>query len=355
MQLNNQNILFFTRSMEMGGTEKVILQLCEVFRPIVNKIVVCSKNGIHVATLSDLGIKHYSIPDIEDKSPGTIITVSKMLKKIIRDEKITVIHTHHRMAAFYVRILGLNRFCTIINTSHNVFLNRRILTRFSYQKSHLIACGNSVKNNLEDFYKLKDVKVICNAVKNDYSYHEVSSLKEEKNKGNFLIGNIGRLSQQKGMDYYLKAIPYVIEKHPNTIFYVIGTGEDEKKLKDMGKSLPVFFLGYRNDIQNVMSQLDLVVLSSLWEGLPLTPIEAFSVGKTIVATDIEGTNEIVKDKINGLLVEPKNSTDLAEKINWMIEHSEEKKVLEEGAMTTYEKNFSYNAFAKEYIDYYRSL
>lgn len=53
-------------------------------------------------------------------------------------------------------------------------------------------------------------------------------------------------------------------------------------------------LGYRSDIQNVMSQCDFIVLSSLWEGLPLTPIEAFSVSKTVVATSVDGTPEIVK-------------------------------------------------------------
>ena len=100
MQLEEQNILFFTRIMYVGGTENVIYQLCEMFKPLVNKIVVCSCGGIGEAKLSEMGIKHITIPDIESKSIKTIIQVSKQLKTIVRDEKITVIHTHHRMAAF---------------------------------------------------------------------------------------------------------------------------------------------------------------------------------------------------------------------------------------------------------------
>ena len=66
-------------------------------------------------------------------------------------------------------------------------------------------------------------------------------------------------------------------------------------------------MGYRSDVQNLISQLDLGVLSSLWEGLPFTPIEVFSMEKTIVATDVDGTSEIVKDMENGLLISSKNN------------------------------------------------
>lgn len=109
---------------------------------------------------------------------------------------------------------------------------------------------------------------------------------------------------------------------------ISGSGEDEAKLKQLSKDLRVeeclTFLGYRNDIQNLMSQLDLIVLSSLWEGLPLTPIEAFSVGKTIIATSVDGTPEVVKNMDNGLLIEPRNNCQIAEKINWMLENPDEK-------------------------------
>ena len=83
--LSKQNILFFTRTMELGGTENVILQLCETFKPLVNKIVVCSCGGVNEKKLKELNIKHYTIPDIENKNPSCILTVSKMLKKIIKN------------------------------------------------------------------------------------------------------------------------------------------------------------------------------------------------------------------------------------------------------------------------------
>ena len=88
------------------------------------------------------------------------------------------------------------------------------------------------------------------------------------------------------------------------------------------------FMGFRADIQNIMSQVDLIVLSSLWEGLPLTPMEAFSVGKTIVATSVDGTVEIVKDGENGYLVEPRNSEELANAICKLIDNEPIRKKFE---------------------------
>lgn len=356
MKLEDQNLLFFSRSTQHGGTENVILQLCEIFQPLVNRIVVVSSDGFADEKLKPFGIKHYSIPDIESKSPTTIITVSRTIRKIVKKEKITVIHTHHRMAAFYVRLLGLYRKCHFINTSHNTFYNHRVLTRYAYKKADLIACGEMVKKNLVDIFGLQNVTVIHNAVKpfdgNVVPDHEI---REAKGRGLFLIGNIGRLSEQKGMEYFIRAMPRVMEKHPEVHFYIIGTGEDEEKLKEIGKGLPISFMGYRTDIQNLMSQLDLIVLSSLWEGLPLTPIEAFSVGKTVVATAVDGTPEIVKDGINGVLVEPKSPEQIAKAVCKLLSDSENRKLLETNAKQTFVENFSFDAFAKKYVRAYEEI
>lgn len=139
---------------------------------------------------------------------------------------------------------------------------------------------------------------------------------------------------------------------------IIGAGEDEKTLRtqvqDAGLSEAIIFLGYRSDIQNVMSQLELIVLSSLWEGLPLTPIEAFSVGKTVIGTNVDGTPELIENEVNGIIVEAKNEKQLATKINWMIEHPTERHNMEKEAKKRYESEFSFETFADKYINYYRN-
>ncbi len=356
MVLEEQNIMFVLRATQQAGTENVVLQLCEFFKPLVNKIVVVAAEGFNKQKLEELGGKYYAIPDIENKSPKTVLNIRKTIKRIAKEENITVIHTQHRMAAFYVRFTGLYKKCVFINTSHNTFFNRKALTRYAYKHAKLIACGEMVKKNLEDVFGLSDVTVIHNAVKPfDSEVVTDETISKAKQEGKFTVGNIGRLSEQKGMEYFINAVPDVIAAHPDTEFFIVGSGEDEAKLKEMAKDLPVTFLGYRTDVQNIMSQLDLVVLSSLWEGLPLTPIEAFSVGKTIVATAVDGTVEIVKDGYNGLLVKAGDAKAIAEKINWMIVHPDDKKKMEATALDTFNEEFSFDTLAKTYIDYYRSI
>ena len=175
----------------------------------------------------------------------------------------------------------------------------------------------------------------------------------------FVVGSVGRLSEQKGMEYFIKAIPTVIKSKQKVRFVIAGSGEDETKLRKLSRKLAVerylIFLGYRSDIQNLMSQFDLVVLSSLWEGLPLTPIEAFSVGKTIVATAVDGTVEIVRDGVNGYTVEPKNPEQLAEKIKYLLDNPEVKAIFEEHAKEQYHNKFSFEWLTQRYLEFYKSV
>lgn len=362
MELKKQNILMFPRTMGLGGTEGVVLQLCRILQPKAGKIVVCSCGGVNEAKLKEMGIPHYTIPDIENKSPGTILKALTTVSGIIRREKITVVHTHHRMAAFYTRLLRFFHRITAVNTSHNTFTDKRALTRFALSGSNLIACGEMVKKNLVEAYGVspEQVTVIHNAVEpfagERIPIAEFSALRQA---GFALVGNVGRLSEQKGMEYFLRSLPPVKAAYPNVKYIVIGDGEDRAKLEALTDELDiredVLFLGYRSDIRNVMSQMDFLVLSSLWEGLPLTPIEAFSMGKTVVGTAVDGTVEVIDHEKNGLLIPPRDPAAIAEGVLRLLADIPLREQFEENALKTFHEEFSFDIYAQRVEAFYMGL
>ena len=89
--------------------------------------------------------------------------------------------------------------------------------------------------------------------------------------------------------------------------------------------------------------------------LPLTPIETYSVEKTVVETAVDGTVEIVRDGVDGFLVEPRNPAAIADRVCWLLEHPEEKKKFEENAKVRYQQRFSFGRLANAYADYYKEL
>ena len=88
-EFEKKNVLFIVRTMGLGGTENVVLQLCEILSAKVNKIVVCSSGGVHEKVLQEMGIKHYMLPDIASKNPIDMLKSYRVIKKII---KITLEH-----------------------------------------------------------------------------------------------------------------------------------------------------------------------------------------------------------------------------------------------------------------------
>lgn len=361
MVLEKQNILFIVRTMGLGGTENVVLQLCEILAGRVNKIVVCSSGGVHESKLQTMGIKHYMIQDVANKNLVSMLRIYHSIKSIIKREKITIVHSHHRMAAFYAELAAPKGVIKVAN-AHNTFQDKKKLTQFAYRNTKIIAVGEMVRENLTDFFEIPEsqVSVIHNAVKPfEGVVQKISTLDIEKKEGHILIGNIGRLSEQKGMNYFIDAAEIVTRNHPEVRFVIVGDGELKDQLHERVKSKHLqdvfLFLGYRNDIQNVISQLDFVVLSSLWEGLPLTPIEAYSVGKTVIGTAVDGTQEIIRNGIDGYLIEPRSAAQIAQKIENLLDQPKIRKKMELQAVQRYQNEFSFEKLKQSYLKLYKEL
>ena len=184
-------------------------------------------------------------------------------------------------------------------------------------------------------------------------------LEQLNNNGNYIIGTIGRLSTQKGIDIFIQAMKIVSEKEPRLKAVVIGDGELKSDMQhlvlELGLQNVVYFLGFQSHVLEIIQQLQFIVLASRWEGLPLIPIETFSQGKTIIVTDIPGNNEIVKNKVNGLVVSNGDSEGLAQNILLLMRNNKLKERLENLAFKTYVECYSYPEFINKYKQIYKTI
>jgi glycosyltransferase involved in cell wall biosynthesis len=126
---------------------------------------------------------------------------------------------------------------------------------------------------------------------------------------------VGRLEPQKGHRVLLDALPAIRERHPQARLVCVGDGSLrdglEAVVRDRGLTDAVRFVGYRDDVADWLALADVVVLPSLWEGLPLAAVEALAAGRAVVATAVDGTPEVVVDGRTGLTVPPGDVESLA--------------------------------------------
>ena len=356
MKNENQknNILHISRTMDIGGAERIVYQLSSDLKDEFDSVHVASTGGLWESELAAQGIQHHKILDIDSKNPVTVLKLLYSIGQIIKNNEITIVHTHHRMAAFYIRLLKF--VCpklTHVYTAHNVFKDKLPLYRFALKNAKSIAVGEAVNKNLKEDVGITDSKVIYNGVilkETDNRVDEIISYSGIK------IGCIARLSEQKGLIYLIEAMSLLTVK--DIRLFIVGDGELKNELENKVEELhlqdSVTFLGYRKDIVECINSFDFCVLPSVFEGFGLVAIEAFMNSKTLVATDIPGLNEVVTNE-NGILVPVKDPIALAGAIDKLATDVALRNSLALQAKKTYDEKFSYPMFLENYRALYREI
>ena len=348
------NILHISRTMDIGGAERIVYQLSSDLKDEFGSVHVASTGGLWESELVAKGIQHHKILDIDSKNPLTVIKILYSIGQIIKNNEITIVHTHHRMAAFYIRLLKLfNSRLTHVYTAHNVFKDKLPLYRFALKNAKSVAVGEAVNKNLKEDVVITDSRVIYNGVVLKETNDQVDEI---ISYSGIKLGCIARLSEQKGLTYLIDAMSLLTIK--DIRLFIVGEGELREELENKVKELDlqdsVIFLGYRKDIVECINSFDFLVSSSLFEGLALNVIETFMNGKTMVATNIPGINEVVNAE-NGILVPAEDANAMAKAIEKMATDLSLREKLANQAKKDYENKFSYPLFLENYRELYREL
>lgn len=292
----------------MGGAETMCETLTNELVKLNNNVIVVSlysEKTVITERLISQGIEVVSL----DKKLGFDLSCIKRLRKLIKQIKPDVIHTH-LYAVKYAILATIGKKIKIVHTIHNIAQKEagkkdRLFNGFFFKTGKVIpvALSENVKDSILKEYKLHDAPVILNGV--DLSKCIKKETYEIGDK--FKIINIARFSEQKKHARLIAAFNLFVKDHPNSELRLVGDGELRKDIELLVKQYQlrdkVKFLGLQNNIYPFLHDADCFVLSSDYEGIPLTLIEAMGTGLPIISTNVGGIPDMIKDGEEGLLCE----------------------------------------------------
>ncbi len=288
--------------------------------------------------LTHAGVKIVEIPAlVRALKPVSDLRAFVSMVALFRKTRPHIVHTHTSKAGILGRWAAfLCRVPIIIHTPHGhvfwgyfgklktgVFIVvERITARITdslvmltdREKNDHIAYHIAPPDKYDVIHSGIDVKRFQDGPKK--SSHRKKLLKIKKNIP--VVGTVGRCTAIKGQEYFVKAAAKVREHFPTCTFVILGDGDDRPFLQAManerGLADHIIFLGWRNDVAEIMSAFDVFVLPSLNEGMGRVLVEAMVMEKPVVASDVGGIPDLVVNGVNGYRVPPGNAPLLAEKI-----------------------------------------
>ncbi len=359
-------ILFIINNLCIGGAEKFVLSISKSLRKKGYKIIVFSlfKNNILKSEFQEAGVK-VKLLLMNRKSISGFIR----LIRSIRSERPDIVHTHlddaHIYGCIAAKIAGVPVIIfTIHSTGWWLFGGgihqkmRRFADRFTGRLcDNIIAVSSHVKENLIKYGKISGDKIIVN--RNGIMLRKNIVRLSSSNKNTPIIATVGRLVKEKGIVYFLHAAKDIIVCNKKVKFWIVGDGYLRKNLEKISESMElssyVDFLGFRDDVYKLLSRIDIFVLSSVSEGLPISLLEAMSMRKPVVVTKISGIKEVVIHNHNGIIVEPKNPQEIASACLHLLNFPKRAKEIGYNAQKTVEEKFDIEQNVDKTIALYKNV
>lgn len=333
-------------------------------------------------------VKTYSIDMYRALNPVKDIKAVMQAIKIIKKEKPDLVHCHSAKGGVIGRFAAFFTGTKVVYTAHafsflsaesakkkQIFL---LLEKIAKLNSYLLACSGSERELGIRVVGFKEKKAFAwnNAVPDaDKGLTRISQISRisSQNKeasdlpvpkeGERYITSIGRPSYQKNPLFMVEVAHGIHLKHPDIKFYLLGVGFYSPMLEDMKKLIHQYdmddtfyllpWLSHEETLKYVKGSL-LYFMTSLYEGLPISVIEAMSLGKAIVASDVLGNKDCVKDGYNGYLLPLKEEV-FVEKMNDLIENDEKRKEMEKNSRSYFESDFFIDNRIKALEDIYTEV
>lgn len=366
---NKIKIIHITHSLEIGGAEILILDLCRKIDKSLYEPVVCSLSpgGALAEDFKKNGIQVYYTEKKEGKDVQIFYKLYRLFKKIRPD----IIHSHLSYMWLYstipAKLAGVKG---IVLTEHANLMTPSILYCFLSRVTqkitdYIVTNSKQIKYFLIEHEGLnnKNIVIIPNGLDlNAYScsgnrikIQEELGLSEDDS----VIGFVSRLQAPKDHYTLLDAIEKMLVINKKVKLLLVGNGMEENNIKNYieskGLTECVLMLGYRRDIPDLLSCMEIFVLSSKKEGQSIAIMEAMAMGLPVVATASGGTPELVDNEITGILVSPCDSDALARALLRLIEDKQLSNSLGNAGKQYMQERYDIDIVIKQYQELYSNI
>lgn len=328
------NVVHLVDDLKLGGLEKtlaIIVKNLDMSRYRVS--IWCLISGGRIAEeLKEKGVEVKILRFSISAKIRSLIRLTWRLKK----EKIDILHCWGISGGVWGRCAAILagvpiKFAHVQNLYYDLSRKARLIERLlSIFTDKVIACSETVSRCLIGFIGIQEHKIetIYNSVEIEKfsKIQDVQDIRREFNlsKEDIIIGTVSRLVPVKGHIYLLKSAVKVVKDFPRAKFLIIGEGplkeELQNKATELGIKNNVIFTGLREDIPRLLSVMNIFIQPSIIkEGLPLAIAEACACTLAVIASDIGGNSEVVRDKETGLLVPPADVDALSKSLIFLLQ------------------------------------
>ncbi len=369
----NRRILMALMGLEIGGAETHVVELAKYLSQNGYTVYAVSSGGVYEKELEKSGIRHYYAP-LTAKSPLDILKSYRTIKKIVRDERIDIIHAHARIPAFVCSLVNKVTRTPFITTVHGVYSSGFLFKILTNWGQETICVSEDVKKYVKDIYSIPDERIhlTINGINQETFSSEVdySDLLEEFqiSDDDFKIVYVSRLDEGNcdGAFRLLEKGEDILRKIPNAKIIIVGSGTEYDTIDrrtsafNKGHGTKLFHLaGARTDVYKFTAMADVVV------GISRVALEAMSAGNVVILGGFGGYIGVFdEDKLSlcldtnftGRGCEIMTSDMLFQDIVRVYEmtHEEKDKLISFGKHTVSE-NYSISAMAKSNIKAYDAL
>jgi glycosyltransferase involved in cell wall biosynthesis len=361
--LRTMNIAQVVRSLELGGLERVTVDLAAVQKKTGNSVTIYSVYKHDPSLVNAAKRAGLSVFQLNKMTGFSVRTLLKMVRQFRRD-RVTVVHTHNELVHTYGTIAGrIAGVPCIINTIHGTKggkdqrLDRNYRALLPWTDA-VVTVSSETGDQFADerLRHPRKFHVIRNGIPVDRFM--AFSARPGSHWPRIRFGTVARLVDVKDQATLIRAFQKVQNTNPHAELHLLGDGPLRTKLETLSKQLEVdqsvIFHGAGDNVPEFLSELDVFVLSSLSEGLPISILEAMSAGLPIVSTRVGGICEIAVEHTVAAYCEPGDPEALAHTMESVLD-LERMRLMGQAGQAIAKQSFTIEAMSKNYEALYRTV